>query len=169
MHYLCNQRDIQVRIKSIKGDCKYGFSREQKLNLSDIYPPGVCLHAFHTFYPYYLTLSNKGWFEWVKPGGGVFVNCPNPDGIIVKITLQGKVVDIRVVKSVSDCPFGYSGNDRLVISSLNFCPDALNNLYPYIYWLSYGKKIPWSQNNHSASISCPSYKNNVIFEVTVEP
>jgi len=119
----------------------------------------MCPHAFHTFFPYFITLSNGGWFDWVEPGDGVCVHCSSPEGIITKIYRDnGNVVRIDVVNVPGNCPCGYNRGERFLMSEFKFCPKAADILYGYMI----------RKRSGIVTVKCPSGDNSVIFDITFE-
>lgn len=145
-----------ILVKDTKGRCAYNYLRGDKFSLRDIIPEGLCLHAFHTFLPYYLTLKNDGWFDWVKPNDGVCVHCPYPEGIIVKIYKRTKeFITVQIVNNPENCLYSYSSGKEFNLGNFKFCPRALDVIYPLLL----------KHNVDFCEINCPSYNNNVAFQI----
>ena len=127
---------------------------------SELSPQGLCLLAFHAIYPYYLTLTNGGWFRWVKPKDGVIVQCPNPKGALeMKVFLNNSdnTVRIEILQARGNCPKGHKKGDVFVLrpDTFKFCPKALGAFIPYLYLLEKGGKLPWIDKNGRPNLICP--------------
>lgn len=146
-----------ILVKKTKGKCAYNYLMGDKFSLQEIIPEGLCLHAFHAFFPYYLTLKNDGWLDWVRPGDGVSVHCPHPNGIIVKIYKNKEEVIVRIVNNPTGCFYSYLSGKEFKFDSFSFCPRALDVLYPLL--LKDKIDLPF--------VNCPSYNNSVVFEVII--
>lgn len=82
-------------------------------------PKDLCPLLTYSLYPYYLTLSNGGWFRWVKRGGEVMVNCPHPQGVVFGVfqkKAEGEVLAI-VRKQKGACPKKYFPGEKFILSS----------------------------------------------------
>jgi len=87
---------------------------KDKLNCEKYFFPkdtmssNLCPLAFYSILPYYITLINSGYFEWVKRDQFVEVQCPRPEGIIMtakNIEQEGcKKVRVEIDKVIKDCP-----------------------------------------------------------------
>lgn len=84
----------------------------------------ICPFALHAFFPYWLTYIQDGWFDWVKSGDGVIVQCANPKGIVAKIykrKIRGKIkVEVEIINNKGDCSWNWKVGDRF------FLPDKPN-------------------------------------------
>jgi len=68
----------------------------------------LCPLLLYSLYPYYLTLSLGGHFDWVKKGEPVIVSCPNPKGIVLGVSLNEKnKVIAQIKKNKGSCPKKY--------------------------------------------------------------
>jgi uncharacterized repeat protein (TIGR04076 family) len=165
--------EIIIQIVSINGNCSFGFKQGESFKISDILPKGLCLFAFHTIYPYYLTLSNKGWFSWVKKDGTVIAQCPNPDGSVEfgigRKKIDGKpTVYSEVIRTRGNCPKGLKKDDIFSFAEKNFkfCPRAIASMLPYINLISNNDKPKWESKDGTAFIVCPSVNAEVVFKIT---
>ena len=84
--------------------------------VQDILPKGFCPLAFHSVYPYILTLNNRGWFNWVNYEEHVIVNCPHPQGVAMYVKGSyeepSREVEIEVMKKSDACSLEYRVGDR---------------------------------------------------------
>lgn len=84
---------------------------DKRFALKDILPDGVCPLVFHSVYPYMLTLSTGGWFNWVDYNEHVIVNCPSPNGIAMYVKApRGKLqdfIEIEVMQQNDKCYMEY--------------------------------------------------------------
>lgn len=80
----------------------------------------ICPLARHAFFPYWLTFSTDGWFDWVAPGDGVVVQCPNPKGIVAKIykakTAKKIKVKVVIIDNKGDCHWNWKKGDSFLLS-----------------------------------------------------
>lgn len=79
----------------------------------------ICPLAFQAFFPYWLTFVQDGWFDWVKKGDGVIVQCPNPKGIVAKIykkkIKKEIIVEVEIINNKGDCFWGWKINDKFLL------------------------------------------------------
>jgi len=79
----------------------------------------ICPFAEHAFFPYWLTLVEDGWFDWVEKGDGVIVQCPNPKGIVAKLykrKIKNKIlVEVEIIDNKGNCNWGWKINDRFFL------------------------------------------------------
>jgi len=166
--------NIKVKIMEIKGKCPYFNSVGSEYNLENMLPCNLCLKAFHTAYPYYLTFLHGGWFRWARRKNLVIAQCPGPDNSLVMemklITKEkAKSVAVKIIGKRGTCQKGHSVGDTFELgpeNSLNFCPRAFDALYPYYLTLSSGKEAQGAgQDSPSALVACPSHFNTVVFKI----
>lgn len=88
--------------------------KNKKLNFIDI-----CPLAFQTILPYWLTFVKDGWFDWVKKGDGVIVQCANPKGIVAKIykrKIKNNIkVEVEIISNKGDCQWGWQTGDKFAL------------------------------------------------------
>lgn len=94
------------------------FQKENEKNIRRIaLPDSICPLAFHSAYAYILTLAHGGWFNWVGHNDHVIVNCPSPDGIVMRVEKPAQdspqKVKIKVVRKKKHCCRGYEAGDFL--------------------------------------------------------
>jgi len=79
----------------------------------------ICPFAWHAFFPYWLTYIQDGWFDWVKKGDGVIVQCPNSKGIVAKIFKRKKrgtiTVEVEIIDNKGDCSWEWEIGDRFFL------------------------------------------------------
>ncbi|MDP2939647.1 MAG: TIGR04076 family protein [Candidatus Omnitrophota bacterium] len=146
---------------------------KEALAAEDLTPQGLCIFAFHSIYPYYLTLINGGRFRWVRPKNGVIVQCPNPkDALEMKVFLSDTrdTVRVEVIGARGECLKGHKKGDIFILSpdTFKFCPKALDAFIPYLNLLAKGEKLPWTDKDCKPILKCPhSYCGNAefLFEV----
>lgn len=137
------------------------FPKSKKIYTgNELFPQNMCAYAFHAAYPYYLTLTNGGWFSWVRPKDGVIVQCPNPEGALeMKIFLcdSKKAVRVEVIRARGNCPRGHKKGDTFLLGpdTFKFCPKALDTFIPYLNLLAKGKQLPWTDKDGKAILKCP--------------
>ncbi|MBU0477578.1 hypothetical protein KKC91_03300 [bacterium] len=107
-------------MQDFKNICK--FCNEIKLNLvcggkefvlGDILPDNICPLAFHSIYPYIITLSKGGWLNWVGHDEHVIVNCPFGRGVAMYVkapslkSQQYLEVEVMKIRENNECYKGY--------------------------------------------------------------
>lgn len=79
----------------------------------------ICPFAWHSFFPYWLTFIKDGWFDWVKKGGGVIVQCPNPKGIVAKLYKRKRgreiLVEVEIIDNKGDCFWEWQVGDKFFL------------------------------------------------------
>ena len=162
---------MEYKFKLLKGKCPSALDPEEGGAGFSLIPDDTCMNALHAVFPYFLTLTNGGWFTWVDPGDGVIVQCANPDcSLQMKVFSEslGKVVRVKILYAKGGCPKGHKQGEEFVFdsSSLSFCPKALDGLFPYIQLLGRGERLPWSKDGEPNILKCPYADcGNVEFEV----
>lgn len=95
--------------------------KDRKITLHGILPDAFCPLAFHSVYPYMVTLLKGGWFNWVGYKEHLVVNCPSSEGIAmyVKASTKGlpNILEVEIKKKNSIC---YKKYDYKEIFSFNF-------------------------------------------------
>ena len=148
----CSNIEIEIEEYGICTIHKAG----NKTNLCDSTPGDLCVHAFHIAHPYVFTLRNKGWFRWVRDGGGVIVQCPHPKGVVMEIKPEKTVessVKVNVVEK-RECPKHEKGEVFIVDDSMKICPRVFDIAYGYSQRLKKPLKL-----------YCPNPKG-VVFKLT---
>ena len=62
---------MEYKFKLLKGKCPSAPDPEEGGPGFSLIPDDTCMNALHAVFPYFLTLTNGGWFTWVDPGDGV--------------------------------------------------------------------------------------------------
>ena len=75
----------------------------------------TCPALFHAIYPYVMTITEGGWFTWVKRNGGVVVGCP--EGRVL-----AKIYHEKIELKVKSCP--RHKNDEILLLSEFRKPDC---------------------------------------------
>ncbi len=117
--------------------------------MKEIVPAGLCPLLYHNLIPYVLTLSNNGWFRWIRRSGAgeerrtpedalftsssvnsafpneVLVQCPNHlASVVVGVSVNGsgatKSIALRVLRVKGLCHAGHAKGDELKVR-----PDAI--------------------------------------------
>ena len=117
--------------------------------MKEIVPVGLCPLLYHNLIPYILTLSNNGWFRWIRRSGAdeerrtpedalftsssvnsafpneVLVQCPNHlASVVVGVSVNGsgaaKSIALRVLRVKGFCHAGHAKGDELKVR-----PDAI--------------------------------------------
>ncbi|MDO8602378.1 MAG: hypothetical protein Q7O04_00820 [Candidatus Omnitrophota bacterium] len=93
---------------------------EESIALKYILPEKFCILAFHAVYPYMLTLSCEGWFNWVNYGEGVIVNCPSPEGVVMSVkpleNSHPAGMEVKITRNNRNCCMGYADSDSFIFS-----------------------------------------------------
>jgi uncharacterized repeat protein (TIGR04076 family) len=127
----------------------------------ELFPSNICPYAFQVIYPYYLTLTNGGWFNWVRPKGGVIVQCPNPRGALeMKIFQESslKGVKVEVLQAKGECSWGHKKGDTFILNhdTFSFCPKVLDVFIPYFKLVEKGTQMPWLDKDSNFILKCPN-------------
>lgn len=121
-----------TKIRTIKSSCPLKVNT--LIRIEKILPKNFCPLLLYSLYPYYLTLSNGGWFRWVKEGGEVILHCPNPEGIVLGVKKKKNGIIARMTKNKGQCPEKYKIGNKFEISEnlIKFCPQALYLIIPHL-------------------------------------
>ena len=168
--------DIFIRVLKAEGTCKYGLQQGREFLLETSLPPGICPLLLHTVIPYYLTLTNGGYFRWTKHRDKVRVQCPNANDYVdleINRTEKGdkQYISCRVLRQKGECRFGYKEGDTFSLgpdNSLKFCLRAFDTMFPLYAALKLGWQEPDSSGIKSIKVSCPDHRNTVVFELFVK-
>jgi len=180
-NYCKEDYKIKIEIHKTKNKCKYFKKIGEEFSIKDIIPNNLCIHAYHSVYPYFLTLINDGWFRWVKnikfqdrnikkikDNEALIVRCPNPTGgLIMKVFPQDnndKKIIVKVIDKKGDCPKHKIG-DKFEIDkeAHKFCPKLFDVIYPYINILNSKEKL--TQKEKTVFINCPNPYIDVIVKL----
>lgn len=133
--------------------CEIKLSTES-FNSDELLPNNLCILAFHSIYPYLLTLTNKGWFNWVSHREQVIVNCPSIYGISMYVKSSSHTdensCEAKIMRTRGDCPNGHQLGETFLF---NFDPnnklkyELLDKVVPY---LSMNEK---SSNQHPLELT----------------
>ena len=139
-----------LNVVSENTNCQWCLRFKKTYLISDLLPQGICLSAFHAIYPYYLTLTNGGWFKWVMPGDGVIVQCPSPEGALemkVYKDISNNEVRVEVLQTRGYCPKEHKKGDVFILrpEKFSFCPKALDAIIPYLNLVLNGEALPWKK------------------------
>jgi len=129
----------KLEVVNEHGNCPLGHRTGDGFGFEEVIPSGLCVLAFHSVYPYYVTLIHGGVFEWVRHHEFVKVQCPQVKGIIMEVESVRRgasgdgAVKVRVIKTLGGCPKGHKCGDEFVIDSgkQRFCYKALAGLIPF--------------------------------------
>jgi uncharacterized repeat protein (TIGR04076 family) len=77
---------------------------------------------------------------------------------------------IATVKSVKGkCPNQNQVGDRIEVERGKVvgckCPSAFNSIYPIVFAMRFGAKLPWLEDEDVAIAACPDPEHQVIFEI----
>lgn len=151
----------EIVVNLDKTNCKWRNRFKEVYTESNLTLQNFCIMAFHSVYPYYLTLTKGGWFKWVKHGDGVVVQCPNPkDAVEMKVFKDDSSdgICVEVIRSRGECPKEYKKGDVFLLNdkTFKFCPNALDAFVPYIELLSKGGHLPWIDEHGRMLLICPN-------------
>lgn len=163
---------LRIKVVDQKGSCPKGMSSGDTFKLDNLVPQGMCLAAFHSAIPYYITLANGGHFGWLKDRNAVVFQCPNPEAAVaMKLSIQ-KAKDnqllIEVIKTRGTCPQEMSPFKMFTLSKDNnlFCPKAIDALFPYVNILNAVEQNPCNKASAALKVACPGYPDYLIFEIS---
>ncbi len=118
--------------------CEIRFNSE-KISSNELLPKDLCLLAFHSIFPYLLTLSKKGWFNWVGHREHVIVNCPSTQGISMYVKSSSNknenIYEAEIMQTRGKCAKGHQLGD---VFSFKFDSDyklkyeLLDKAVPYL-------------------------------------
>lgn len=139
----------------------------KKFMLKEILPENVCPLAFHSVYPYLVTLLNGGWFDWVGHDEDVIVNCPSPEGVAMYVkTPSGDSpirIKVEVMKKNDNCYKGYALKDTFIFNFNDetiFKFKLLDRIIPFIF----SKEINnGEQNELSCNIDGEKIRCRIVF------
>jgi len=175
---MCQMRkslyDVKIKVVSVAGICKYHRRVGQEYNLSDLVPPGMCLDAFHVAYPYALSLLYGAKFKWMKDKDAVIAQCPNPKGAVVmeirrkKLSAVKKKILIKIIDVKGKCHMQLKKSQVFKMNLGDYpqiCPEAFDDLYPYLCILRYGGTAPWGKDKDFCLVQCADDVNKVTYEL----
>lgn len=80
---MADRYQIKVRVISQKGTCNNGHNVGDEYVISRTTPEGICLSAFHTFFPAMRTLMFGGAFPWSQDPDTTIIACPDAANPVV--------------------------------------------------------------------------------------
>ena len=173
--------------------CKYHRFGNEKYNLKNLGPPGICLDLYHSAYPYALALLHGAKFKWMKTDCDVVhAQCPAPTNPVHfevrRIPLEkvienngvkkDKLIMIKI-KSIGEntgsyengciCPHSvgqeYEFNQGDLLEQM--CPAAFHELWPTIKTLLNNGKNIWSKEG-TIHMRCPDNVPKIKFKIKKE-
>jgi uncharacterized repeat protein (TIGR04076 family) len=75
--------EIVAKIVSQKGTCALGHKVGDTFRIADKTPPGMCVWAFYTLFPFISPLQYGGSFFWEEDRDKAIVACPDPANPVV--------------------------------------------------------------------------------------
>ena len=74
---------VIARVISQKGTCSMGHKVGDEFIIGQTAPPGMCVWALYTLFPFAEVLQFGGAFPWEKDTDKTRVACPDPDNPII--------------------------------------------------------------------------------------
>lgn len=162
-NYYLNLNDVEIKIIKKHQDCDY-FKKNQKFQLGDLKPSGLCLAGFHSIIPYLHTLKNKGSFSWMKDRNKVIAQCPNP---YIRVAFEinfvaGSQFKIKIIKIKGVCPEGHKINEvfEIDLTKLKVCYKAFDVLFPILNEFLFNEK-----EKRKKMMSCTNPDIPTLFEL----
>jgi len=75
--------EVVANVISQKGNCASGHRVGDKFIITDKTPPGMCVWAFYTLFPFISVLQFGGSFPWEDDRDKATVTCPDPANPVV--------------------------------------------------------------------------------------
>jgi uncharacterized repeat protein (TIGR04076 family) len=75
--------DVIARIISQKGTCAVGHKVGDEFIIGEKTPPGLCVWAFYSLFPFASVLQFGGSFPWEENPDKITVACPDPGNPVV--------------------------------------------------------------------------------------
>ena len=80
---MADRYTVKAKVISQKGTCVYGHKVGDEWVISRTTPEGICLGAFHSFFPDLRTLMFGGVLPWSDDPDAVAVACPDAKNPLV--------------------------------------------------------------------------------------
>jgi uncharacterized repeat protein (TIGR04076 family) len=74
---------VKVKVISQKGHCEAGHKVGDEWLVGEKTPPGMCIFAFASLFPFMTPLMFGGAFPWEKDPDKTTAVCPDPDNPVV--------------------------------------------------------------------------------------
>jgi uncharacterized repeat protein (TIGR04076 family) len=77
-------------------------------------------------------------------------------------------IEVIKILEAGKCNFGHKKGEIFDYPEEKgkLCSAAWHTMYPYLSGLQYGASYPWEEEADSITLSCPDYKNPVVFKIT---
>lgn len=146
-------------------------------------PPGMCILAYNSIFPFISVLCNGGNFPWQQNPDVLTVSCPDHEVAnrfeLRRIPETGKKAEsydvrINLVNKLQDgnCSAGHKVGDEWVFNEStpqDICPAAYQNIFRSALVLRYGGQFRWQSDPDVLMVKCPDPSVENRFEIRRTP